>query len=243
MAHGSPTSLQRLTDQAESRAAQTGPIAVHDEVNPCPLCGDPLYAWIALPAAGGEASVGMPLSALPDEERILDRCESCGVAIEHGRKIDLLAEWEAVCRAGDGGGREIAVPNRASLQAAIGVEGWAAIGLSPGSLLFTPDSLRRLAALNGQPIEQMRWPRWGRTQGWMLQTLLNGLTFHPNFAREVQAGRLRRGSGRGAFRFYADAVVTILGAPLIALVSFPLELLGAIFKRGGEITARTSKAT
>ena len=212
-----------------------------DQLNPCPLCGEPLYGWIALPPAGGETSVGMPLSALPDTERVLDRCENCGVAIEHGREIDPLAEWEAVCRAAAGGGREIAIPNRASLQAAIGVEGWAAIGLSPGSLLLTPSSLERLAELNGERIEQLRWPRWGRTQAWMLQTLLNGLTFHPNFAREVRAGRLHRSDGRGALRFYADAVVTVLGAPLIALVSFPLELVGALAKRSGEMVAHTSR--
>ncbi len=214
-----------------------------DELNPCPLCGEPLYGWIALPPAGGEASVGMPLSALPNSERVLDRCENCGVAIEHGREIDLVAEWEAVCRARVEGGREISIPNRASLQAAIGVEGWAAIGLSPGSLLLTPDSLRRLALRNGESLELLRWPRWGRTQIWMLQTLLNGLTFHPNFAREVRAGRLHRSDGRGALRFYADAIVTVLGAPLIALVSVPLELIGALAKRGGEIAAQTSKAS
>lgn len=214
-----------------------------DELNPCPLCEQPLYGWIALPPAGGEASVGMPLSALPNTERVLDRCENCGVAIEHGREIDLLAEWEAVCRARDSGGREIAIPNRASLQAAIGVEGWAAIGLSPGSLLLTPNSLRRLAELNGERLEQLRWPRLGRTQGWMLQTLLNGLTFHPNFAREVRAGRLHRNDGLGALRFYADAIVTVLGAPLIALVSVPLELVGALAKRGGEILATTTRVT
>ncbi len=212
-----------------------------DELNPCPLCGEPLYGWIALPAAGGEASVGMPLSALPNTERVLDRCEHCGVAIEHGREVDLLAEWAAVCRARDSGGREIAVPNRASFQAAIGVEGWAAIGLSPGSLLLTPDSLHRLAEHNDERLEQLRWPRWGRTQGWMLQTLLNGLTFHPNFAREVRAGRLHRNDGRGALRFYADAIVTVLGAPLVALVSFPLELVGALAKRGGEMIATTTR--
>ena len=72
----------------------------------------------------------------------------------------------------------------------------------------------------------------------MWQTLLNGLTFHPNFAREVRAGRLRPDSARGRFAYAADLVVTVLGAPLIAIVSAPLELVAALARRGGEIDHR-----
>jgi hypothetical protein len=71
----------------------------------------------------------------------------------------------------------------------------------------------------------------------MWQTLLNGLTFHPNFAREVRAGRLRPAGARSRFAFAVDSVVTVLGAPLIALVSVPLELIAALARRGGEIRA------
>ena len=48
---------------------------------------------------------------------MIDRCESCGVAVEREREVDLAAEWEAVCRPGEPGAREISIPNRASLQA------------------------------------------------------------------------------------------------------------------------------
>jgi hypothetical protein len=71
----------------------------------------------------------------------------------------------------------------------------------------------------------------------MWQTMLNGLTFHPNFAREVRAGRLRPGSGRGKLRYAVDMVVTVLGAPLVLLVSAPFELGAAIGRRGGELAA------
>ena len=207
---------------------------------PCPLCGKPLFGWIALPPLNGEASVGMPIGGHPDE-RVIDRCENCGVAVERDRSIDLLAEWEAICRPADGGGSEIAVPNRASLQAAIGVEGWAAVDLSPGRLLLTPRSLELLAEANGESLERTRSPVWGPSQAWMWQTLLNALTFHPNFAREVWAGRLRPANARGRFHFAADAVASLLAAPLVALVSVPLELVAARARRGGELVARAGR--
>ena len=197
---------------------------------PCPLCCQPLYGWVALPPAG-EARIGEPLSA-SSRARILDRCESCGVALERGATIDLAAEWEAVCVAA-----EIAIPNRASLQAWIGEVGWAAVDRYPGSLLLTPASLELLATRTEHDLERVRSPISRRAQGWMWQTILNGLTFHPNFAREVRAGRLRASTGRGRLRFAVDAVVTVLGAPLVLLLSAPLELGAAIARRGGELAA------
>jgi hypothetical protein len=212
--------------------ASMASVLERDEPRSCPLCGHPLYPWIALPARDGEASVGVPLG---EDERIIDRCESCGVAVERGREVELGAEWEAVCRAGKPGAREIAIPNRASLQAAIGVEGWAEIDGSPGRLIHTPASLALLAERNGHDLERHRTAFTGRAQAWMWQTLLNGLTFHPNFAREVRAGRLHAAGAR--FRFGVDVVVTVLGAPLIALVSVPLELGATLAGRGGVLSA------
>lgn len=208
------------------------------DANPCPLCGRPLYGWIALPPASADASIGMPLEESAEGERVIDRCESCGVALEHDGDLDLTAEWEAILGAGAGGRGAVSIPNRASLQAAIGVEGWAAIELSPGRMLLTPRSLELLAERNGQALDPRRSPLCGRQQAWMWQTLVNGLTFHPNFAREVRAGRLRPSTARSRLAFAVDSVVTVLGAPLIALVSVPLELTAALAGRGGEIRAR-----
>ncbi|MET0128246.1 MAG: hypothetical protein ABW249_06630 [Solirubrobacterales bacterium] len=207
------------------------------EAGPCPLCGRQLYGWIALPVVVGEASIGVPLDQRAGE-RVIDRCENCGVAVERGRELDLGAEWEAVCRAGEPEVREIAIPNRASFQAWIGEVGWAAIDRFPGRLLHTPASLELLAQRNGHRLDRARTPISGRAQGWMLQTMLNGLTFHPNFAREVRAGRLRAGnSPRGRWAFAIDSVVTVLGAPLVLLLSAPSELVAALARRGGELTA------
>jgi hypothetical protein len=221
----------------ERRAARNGHgvEAASSEPGPCPLCGQPLYGWIALPRRGADATVGLPLGGDSEAERIIVRCETCGVALEGGREIDLVAEWEAICKAGERDGRWISVPNRSSIQAWIGTEGWAAIDRSPGRLMLTPRALELLAEHNGQRIERMRYPRWGRSQWWMWQTLLNGLTFHPNFAREARAGRLRPSTGRGRLLFGVDAVVSVLAAPLVALVSIPLELLAALAGRGGEM--------
>jgi hypothetical protein len=191
----------------------------------CPLCGQPLYGWVALA-----------------DERILDRCESCGVAAERARPIDLAAEWEAVSGASANGIGRIAIPDRASLQAAIGGEGWAAIDRYPGSLLLTKPSLELLAHHNGHRIESASWRSWGPNQPWMWQTLLNGLTFHPNFAREVRGGRLRAANARSRFAFAIDAVVTILGAPLVALLSFPMEAVAALARRGGELRAEARRS-
>jgi hypothetical protein len=179
----------------------------------------------------------MPLTEGDASERVIDRCESCGVAVEHGLDVDLAAEWDAVQALGGNGRPTIAVPNRASLQAAIGVQGWAAIELSPGRLLLTPRSLALLARRNGARLEPLRWPLWGRGQAWMWQTLLNGLTFHANFAREWRAGRLRPATAISRPRFYIDVVVTVLAAPLVALVAVPLELVAGLVNRGGELRA------
>ena len=179
----------------------------------CPLCGQPMYGWITR-AAG-----------------VIDRCESCGVALERGAEVDLATELEAIRAAGDSGGLEC--PNRASLQAAIGAEGWAALDRYPGRLVHSPRSLALLAERNGHALEGASFALLGANQGWMWQTLLNGLTFHPNFAREVRAGRLRAGTAQSRAAFAVDVVVSLLAAPLVALLSFPLELVATVLRRGG----------
>jgi hypothetical protein len=194
-----------------------------------------LYSWVALPAHAERASVGVPVASA----RVLERCENCGVAVEQGRAVDLDSEWRAVCPAGAG---DVALPNRASLQAAIGVEGWAGFDLAPGALLLTPASLELLAERNGITLDSVRTPVSRRGQAWMWQTLLNGLTFHNNFAREVRAGRVRPGSDRGRLSFAVDCVVTVLAAPLVALVSVPLELAAVVVRRGGEMVASARRA-
>jgi hypothetical protein len=212
--------------------SQRGPV----EPGACPLCGQPLYGWIALPPVGGNTGIGLPIGEV-EHERVIDRCENCGVALERDRDVDLTAEWEAVCRPGEPGMRQISIPSRLSLQAWIGEVGWAGIDHYPGRLIHTPASLELLAKRNAYAVERTRSPVSRRAQAWMWQTMLNGLTFHPNFAREVRAGRLRLANARSRLRFGVDVVVTVLGAPLVLLVSAPLELGAALARRGGELAA------
>lgn len=170
--------------------------------------------------------------------RVLERCEQCGVAVESGQApVDLEAEASMLSRASERGASSLVAANRASWQAALGGEGWAAIDRRAGRLLLTPDSLRLLAEGTGRELVEVRFPCFGRNQGWMWQTLLNGLTFHPNFVREVRAGRLRRSNARGTLAFAVDCVVSVLAAPLVLAVSVPLELVAALARRGGELIA------
>jgi hypothetical protein len=174
-----------------------------------------------------------------ESERVVGRCENCGAALARGSEADLDAEWRAVIAGGEGA---IAVPNRASLQAAIGTEGWAAFDQAPGALMLTARSLELLAERNGYTLDAVGTPVSGRAHAWMWQTLINGLTFHPNFAREVRAGRLRMANARNRFAFIADCVATVLAAPLVALVSVPAELIAAVIGRGGELRARAHRS-
>lgn len=207
----------------------------------CPLCGSALYGWLTLPDPATRPTVGMPADVDVDEEaeappaRLLDRCESCGLGVPRGERIDLAAELRALERPLQDGGRELVTPNRAGIAATLGGEAWTCLDDTPGRLLLTPRSLELLAERVEREIGRPRFPKLGRNQRWMWQTLVNGLTLHPNFAREVLAGRLRAENSRGRVAFAIDCVVTALAAPLVLLVSFPLELVAALIRRGGEI--------
>jgi len=104
-------------------------------------------------------------------------------------------------------------------------------------LILTPQALESLLERSGGELERVRYPALGRNQRWMWQTLMNALTFHPNFAREAIAGRLRPRRGRDRLTFAIDLVVSVLAAPLVALVSLPLETGAALLRRGGEMRA------
>jgi len=205
----------------------------------CPLCGSPLYGWLTLPAPGAHATVGRPVDEAEGGVRVLERCEACGAGVERGpAPVDLEAEAEGLAKTLESGDVVLAAPNRASWQASLGGGGWAGVDQRTGRLLLSPAALRLLAERTGREITDPACPPLGRNQGWMWQTLVNGLTFHPNFAREVRAGRLRVGNSRGRFAFAIDCVVTALAAPFVALASVPLELIASLTRRGGELLAR-----
>jgi hypothetical protein len=192
----------------------------------CPVCGEPVYGWTVVDPPGADSA-----------PTVLDRCENCGTVVERGVTVDLDAEWRAALATAAPGGREMSVPNRGSLQAALGLDGWAALDLAPGRLLLNRRGLELLAERAGQRLESVRTPPTRRSLAWMWQTLENGLTFHANFAREWRAGRLRPSTAISGPRFWIDAVVAIIAAPLVALVAVPLELVASAFGRGGELRA------
>jgi hypothetical protein len=191
----------------------------------CPLCGQALYPWVTPPDGDGRG-------------RFLDRCENCGAGVERGAGLDVVRELDAISIVDPDGSRWAQLANRGSLQAGIGGEAWAAIDAGEGSLLHTPRSFAFLAERTGYEVESLSFGILARNQAWMWQTLLNGLTLHPNFAREAMAGRLRPSTGRGRIAFTVDLVASVLAAPLVALVSVPLELIAVALRRGGLIRAR-----
>ena len=194
----------------------------------CPACGEPLYGWLV---------VGAGENGRPSDSIVLERCERCrlGVAANLEPANSTSALLGSARQVSDGG-LELRVANRASLQASLGGNHWAA--LEPQRRLYpTPDSLPPLAAAAGLEIEELRFPRRGQGQTWMWQTIINAFTFHENFALKVRAGTLRPASARGRLRFGIDAIVTVVAAVPVALVSAPLELIASLSGRGGELVA------
>ena len=189
----------------------------------CPACGEPLYGWVKLDDRATGAGY------------VVDRCEECGLAVTRG-----VPEPEAVFESARRGLRpgatiEMRLPNRASWQAGIGGDRWGALDLPTQRLHVTPRSLALLLERHGLEAVRTRQPPVGRNQVWMWQTLLNGFTFHTNFARDVARRRLRPRTARGWPSFAIDAVVTALAALPIALIAVPLELVAVAARRGGEL--------
>ena len=192
----------------------------------CPACGAPLYGWVQLPAPG---------NSRPGDTVLLERCESCGLGIAAGlREACAITALLDAARELPGGELELRLANRASIQAALGGDRWAA--LEPGRRLYvTPESARALCKAAGLRVEELRWPRSGSGQAWLWQTILNAFTFERNFARRARAGDLRPSGLTERLRFAVDSVVTVLAALPVALVSAPLELLAALASRGGQL--------
>jgi hypothetical protein len=194
----------------------------------CPACGEPLYGWLV---------VGAGENGGPSDSVVLERCERCrlGVAANLAPANSTSALLGSARQVSDGG-LELRVANRASLQASLGGNHWAA--LEPQRRLYpTPASLPPLAAAAGLEIQELRFPRRGRGQAWMWQTIVNAFTFHENFALKVRAGTLRPAGARGRLRFGIDAIVTVIAALPVAVVSAPLELIASLIGRGGELVA------
>jgi hypothetical protein len=200
---------------------------------PCPACGEPLYGWIKVGAADPRS----------EQSYVVDRCERCGLGVTRDLPREDPTVAGARSRAEEGDGGEIRVPNRDSLQAGLGGDRWAALDLPAQGLHPTPRSLGPLLERQGLEATRVRQPPFGRNQLWMWQTLLNGFTFHTNFARAAVAGRLTPGTARNPAAYAIDALVSILAALPVAAVAVPLELLAVLARRGGEMIVSVRAAT
>ncbi|HYU59960.1 MAG TPA: hypothetical protein VEK39_04315 [Solirubrobacterales bacterium] len=191
----------------------------------CPACGEPLYGWVVVGSDEGGPGPG----------RVLDRCESCGLGIAHESGAPPLEVR----------GREpISLPNRRSWQAGLGGGHWAALALAPRSSYPTPEALGLLLDRAGLEPLRLRQPPLGANQLWMWQTLMNAFTFHDGFAVRVLTGRLGPLRARSRLTFAVDAIVSLVAALPVALVSVPLELLAVAARRGGllEVEVRELRA-
>jgi hypothetical protein len=184
---------------------------------PCPACGEPLFGWLA-----EQEHLGGPVR----------RCESCGLGVVGGSAgtAEALAALE---RPGDQDRARIV--NRMGFACSLGGAGWA--GLEPGiHYLFTVEAARRLVAGRDQVVRGRRWvpgPSFKLT--W--QTLLNSVTFGHNVALAAL------GSGRAApaeerWQRRIDGLASIVLAIPAAVVAVPVELAGALFRRGGVVDLR-----
>jgi hypothetical protein len=184
---------------------------------PCPACGEPLFGWI-------DSRAGL--------RGAVQRCESCGLGVvgASGGTADALADLDRL-----GGADGLRIANRAGFAAWIGGAGWA--GLDPESrYLFTPEAVRRLVANRDQVVARARWaPGAGIVVMW--QTVLNGFTF----GRNVALAALGRGAAATAGRPWQrrlDGLISVVVAVPAMLVAVPLELIAAIFRRGGAVSLR-----
>lgn len=179
---------------------------------PCPACGEPLFGWIdRRPGLAGPVS----------------RCESCGLGVV-GPAANAEEALRELDRLGDGRGATIV--SRSGFAAWIGGAGWA--GLETGArYLFTPESVRRLVANRDQIVTSARWtPAKGVATMW--QTIVNSATF----GRDLVVGRAARAERTWQRR--VDCVVVVALAIPAAIVAAPLELAGALFRRGSAVSLR-----
>jgi len=195
----------------------------------CPSCGQPLYGWLQIDTEAGPS--------------LLERCEDCrlGLAAEL-QAADVSRELLAEASNVSGGHLELRVANRDSVQSRLGGVNWAA--LEPGRGLYpTPESLRRLAEKAGLSLVRVDYERWGRSQIWMWQTIVNAFTFNENFAIRARAGVMRPSGLVERLKYAVDAIVTVLATPLVLVVSVPLELVAAMTGRGGVLVAVAAQSS
>ena len=193
----------------------------------CPACESKLYGWTA---AHDPLDRGRRI--------VLDRCETCGLAITRGpAPPDVDLELAPLLDGNSEGRIELTAPNRRSFQGGIGGAQWAGLEPELRRLHLNPESLRLLLGERDLELVELRTPYSGRSAKLMWQTLVNAFTLRDNFARNARAGRIPRSTGGEKATYWLDWTVSALVAIPTAIVAYPLEALAAAFGRGGVIEA------
>jgi hypothetical protein len=207
--------MDELTTRAPTVPLEAG---ASPDNPPCPACGEPLFGWLA-----EQERLGAPVR----------RCESCGLGV-----VGESAGTEEVLHALDAtsGDQERArIVNRASFACSLGGAGWA--GLEPGvHYLFTVEAARRLAAQRDQVVRRRRWaPGAGLLVTW--QTLLNSVTFGHNAALAA-LGKGGAAPAEERWQRRIDGLASVVLAIPAAVIALPVELAGAVFRRGAVVDLR-----
>jgi hypothetical protein len=179
---------------------------------PCPACGEPLFPWVGLPVGTGMAH----------------RCEACGLGAlsRTGVTADALADLDRD-RTADGG---YAYENRASLQAVLTGGAWSGLG-TDRAYRFTPESLKRLVSNRDQVVATSRWQA-GKGIATMWQSGINMFTFGQNIAL-AKLGKAVEVPARKGWQRNLDGFISIVLAIPSIVIAIPMELLGALVRRGG----------
>jgi hypothetical protein len=207
-------------------------VDVSDTATPggrCPACGEPLFAWLDPPGSD-------PASRA---RYIVDRCESCGLALERddgGEGAAAIVERieREVAALGEA---SFEGSNAASFQAGLGTESWSALRLPEEPALFTPRALELMVGHEGLEVADLGYAARAGMAG-MFGTILNLLTFNRDFARAALSGRLRpRDARAGRIGFGIDALVTLFTAIPVAAIAVLFEGVAILARRGGAIRA------
>lgn len=157
------------------------------------------------------------------------RCEACGLGTlsRTGLTADALADLDR----GRGTDGRVAYSNRASLAAMLTGGAWSGLG-TDRAYRFTPESLRRLVSNRDQIVSASRWrPGAGIATTW--QSGINMFTFGHNVALAGLGRAVKVPARRGWQRGLDGFISVVLAVPAI-VIAVPLELFGALFRRGGE---------
>jgi SAM-dependent methyltransferase len=134
-----------------------------------------------------------------------------------------------------GGALLLGVPNRLSLQAAMGADHWYHLDLPRHAFHYSPPSLETILARNGFEVVRTRHLLLEHNQFGMWQTAMNAITFHDNFLYCVLKRSLTPRTAQSRVRYLLDWLVTIAAGIPAALITVPLELGAGLARRGGTI--------